>query len=127
MPDVFGPKMPLPPNADIEQKQVEGLRALGWDMSRDRLVESFLRFPTREAADRAAGQLGQLGYEVLIEHARDGEKWGDQATRPQPMRWGVQANRRRVIAIEVLRAQRAELIYVAVANDGEYFSLGIRK
>jgi Regulator of ribonuclease activity B len=127
VPDFFGRKMPLAPNADPEQELIEGLRALGWNMSAERVVENFLRFATREAADRAAEQLGLLGYDVIIEPARDGTKWGVQANRPRPMRWGVQANRRRVIAIEVLRAQRAELIYVAASNDGEYFSFGVRK
>ena len=88
------------------------MRSLGWDMSSERLVENFLYFPTREAADSVATELTADGYEVSV------------APGVQGSGWLTQANRRFVVDIDGIRRQRATLTAVAASHGGGYDGWG---
>jgi regulator of RNase E activity RraB len=100
---------------ELDQAVLEQMRSLGWDMSEERLIENFLYFPTLEAAERAGDELRGLGYDAKVGPGADGENWL------------VQANVRRVVEIEVIRAQRSELTSLASAGGGEYDGWGVGK
>ncbi len=49
-----------------DQMVLAKMRSLGWDMSEERVIESFLYFPTRETAQRAAREVSTLGYDSNV-------------------------------------------------------------
>ncbi len=65
----------------VDGRVIEHLRLAGSDLTRPHSVEFFFYFPTQDAANRVAAQLGQFGLTSRVERAEHGDEWAVLATK----------------------------------------------
>ena len=96
-----------------DQRVIEQMESLGWNMTEPRLIDNFLYFRSRDLADQALAACTQAGYEASVGPAPDGRSWS------------VIARVRRVVTLEAITAQRNELTGIAEQFRGEYDGWGV--
>jgi hypothetical protein len=98
--------------SDPDQAGLEDLRKAGVDLSKPYNLIFFVSFPSKSAAQRAARQIKEIGFNTKVE--RDEEE----------SRWLCLAGKTMVPEVTALRKIRRELNRIAAAEGGTYESWG---
>jgi regulator of RNase E activity RraB len=67
--------------ADLDDSVLVQLRKAGSNLSKQHQIEFFLYFPTQSAAEQAAVQVRDAGFEVKVDPAAKGNDWLCFATK----------------------------------------------
>jgi len=99
-------------HADPDAETLSALVRAGSDLGRPHDIEFFLYFPSREAADQAAGQLRDEGFATAVSSSDAGDDWLCLATRTMRP------------TLDELQRLRRHLAAVAESRDGAYDGWG---
>jgi hypothetical protein len=88
------------------------LKKAGSDLSRPHPIEFFLYLPTQEAAENAANQIRDKGFDVKVDRAAEGPNWLCLATKSM------------VPDLTTLEGLRIEFGGIAQSLGGEYDGWG---